>query len=95
MQMPGHGAPDDSLNKEEFYSSPCPLLLLQKKAWKEKLELKCLVDVTPQTPELAMRITKLMTQLETYKVIIKNQKDIFFVLHEINYDSLIFNFYIS
>ena len=95
MQTPGHGAPDDSLNEEEFSSSPCPLLLLQKKARKEKLEFERLVDLTPQTLEIEMKITQLMTQLETYKVIIKNQKDIFFVLHEINCDSLIFNFYIN
>ena len=95
MQMPGHGVPDDSLNEEDFSSSPCPLLLLQKKARKAKLELERLVDVTPQTPELEMRIKQLMTQLETYKVIIKNKKDIFFGMHERNCDSLIFNFYIN
>ena len=77
MQMPSHGAPDDSLNEEEFSSSPCPLLLLQKKLRKEKLELERLVDVTPQTPKLGMRIRQLMTQLETYMVIIKNQNDFF------------------
>ena len=77
MQTPGPGAPDDSLNKEEFSASPCPLLLLQKKSRKTAMELECLLDVVPQTPELGQRIRQLMTQLETYKVIIKNQNDIF------------------
>ena len=51
MQTSDHGVPDDSLNKEEFYSSPSPLLLLQKNVRKAKLELERLVDVMPQTPE--------------------------------------------
>ena len=78
MQTPSHGTPDDFLYEEELSSSPCPLLLLRKKARKSKLEFECLVDASPQTPEIAMRITQIMTQLETDKVIIKNQEDIFF-----------------
>ena len=76
MQTPGHGMPDDSLYEEEFSSSLSPLLLLQKKARKARLEFDTLID-TPQTPEIEERLKKLMTQLETYQVIIKSQKDFF------------------
>ena len=31
-EPPSHGTPDDSMYEEELSSSPCPLLLLQKKA---------------------------------------------------------------
>ena len=59
----------------------------------------CSSDLTlieaPQTPETEERIKNLMSQLERYHVIIKSQKDTFFVLHEMNCDSLIFNFYID
>ena len=95
MQTPSHGTPDDSLYEEELSSSLCPMLLLRKKAQKSKLEFERLVDASPQTLEIAMRITQLMTQLETYKVIIKKSKGYFFFLHEMNCDSLIFNFYIN
>ena len=93
--MPGHGAPDDSLNEEELSSSPCPLVLLRKKELKATKELEHLVDIVPQTPELGKRIRQLKTLLEKYKVITKNQKYIFIVLHEINCDRLIFYFYIN
>ena len=63
MQTPSHGMPDDSLYEEELSSSPCPLLLLRKKARKAMLEFERLVDASPQTPEIEMRITQLMTQL--------------------------------
>ena len=66
----------------------------EKKAQNERSKFDTLIDV-PQTLETEERIKQLMTRLETYQVIIKNQKDIFFVLHEMNYDSLIFNFYID
>ena len=94
MQTPSHGTPDDSLFEEELSSSLSPALLLRKKAQDERSEFNTLIDV-PQTPETKERIKQLMTQLETYQVIIKIQKDIFFVLHEMNCDSLIFNFYID
>ena len=94
MQTPSHGMPDDSLFEEELSSSLSPTLLLQKKARDARLEFNTLIDA-PQTPETEERIKQLMSQLETYQVIIKSQKDIFFVLHEMNCDSLIFNFYID
>ena len=76
MQTPGHGMPDDSLYEEELSSSLSPLLLLRKKVQKARSEFDTLIDV-PQTPKTEERIKQLMTQLETYQVIIKNQKDIF------------------
>ena len=94
MQIPSHGMPDDSLYEEELSSSLSPVLLLRKKTRNARSEFDTLIDA-PQTPETEERIKQLMTQLETYQVIIKNQKDIFFVLHEMNCDSLIFNFYID
>ena len=94
MQTPSHGTPDDSLFEEELSSSLSPVLLLQKKARQARSEFDTLIDA-PQTPKTEERIKKLMRQLETYRVIIKIQKDIFFVLHEMNCDSLIFNFYID
>ena len=94
MQTPSHGTPDDSLFEEELSSSLSPALLLRKKAREARPEFNTLIEV-PQTPETEERIKQLMTQLETYQVIIKNQKDNFFVLHEMNCDSLIFNFYID
>ena len=94
MQTPSHGTPDDSLFEEELSSSLSPVLLLRKKARDARSEFNTLIDV-PQTPETEERIKQLMTQPETYQVIIKSQKDIFFVLHEMNCDSLIFNFYID
>ena len=77
MQTPGHGTPNDSLYEEEISSSPSPLLLLRKKARKARSEFDTLIDA-PQTPETEERIKQLMNQLETYQVIIKIQKDIFF-----------------
>lgn len=94
MQTPSHGTPDDSLFEEELSSSLSPVFLLQKKARDARSEFNTLIDV-PQTPEIEERIKQLMSQLERYQVIIKSQKDIFFVLHEMNCDSLIFNFYIN
>ena len=94
MQTPSHGMPDDSLFEEELSSSLSPVFLLQKKARNARSEFNTLIDA-PQTPETEERIKQLMSQLETYQVIIKSQKDIFFVLHEMNCDSLIFNFYID
>ena len=94
MQTPSHGTPDDSLFEEELSSSLSPVLLLQKKARDARLEFNALIDA-PQTPETEERIQHLMRQLNRYQVIIKSQKDIFFVLHEMNCDSLIFNFYID
>ena len=94
MQTPSHGTPDDSLFEEELSSSLSPVFLLRKKARDARSEFNTLIDA-PQTPETEERIKKLMSQLETYQVIIKSQKDIFFVLHEMNCDSLIFNFYID
>ena len=94
MQTPSHGTPDDSLFEEELSSSLSPVFLLRKKARHARSEFNILID-TPQTPETEERIIQLMNQIETYQVIIKNQKDIFFVLHEMNCDSLIFNFYID
>ena len=94
MQTPSHGTPDDSLFEEELSSSLSPVLLLRKKARDARSEFNTLIDV-PQTPETEERIKHLMSQLERYQVIIKIQKDIFFVLHEMNCDSLIFNFYID
>ena len=94
MQTPIHGTHDDSLYEEELSSSLSPVLLLRKKARNARSEFDTLIDA-PQTPETEERIKQLMTQLETYQVIIKIQKDIFFVLHEMNCDSLIFNFYID
>ena len=94
MQIPSHGTPNDSLFEEELSSSLSPVFLLQKKARDARSEFNTLIDA-PQTPETEERIKQLMTQLETYQVIIKSQKDILFVLHEMNCDSLIFNFYID
>ena len=94
MQTPSHGTLDDSLFEEELSSSLSPVFLLRKKARDARSEFNTLIDV-PQTPQTEERIKKLMSQLETYQVIIKSQKDIFFVLHEMNCDSLIFNFYID
>lgn len=94
MQTPSHGTPDDSLFEEELSSSLSPLFLLRKKARDARSEFNTLIDA-PQTPETEERIKQLMSQLERYQVIIKIQKDIFFVLHEMNCDSLIFNFYID
>ena len=94
MQTPSHGMPDDSLFEEELSSSLSPVFLLQKKARDARSEFNTLIDA-PQTPEIEERIKQLMSQLETYQAIIKSQKDIFFVLHEMNCDSLIFNFYID
>ena len=94
MQTPSHGTPDDSLFEEELSSSLSPVFLLQKKARDARSKFNTLIDA-PQTPEIEERIKKLMSQLETYQVIIKSQKDNFFVLHEMNCDSLIFNFYID
>ena len=94
MQTPSHGTPDDSLFEEELSSSLSPVFLLRKKARDARSEFNTLIDA-PQTPETEERIKKLMSQLERYQVIIKSQKDIFFVLHEMNCDSLIFNFYID
>ena len=94
MQTPSHGMPDDSLFEEELSSSLSPVFLLQKRAQHARSEFNTLIDA-PQTPETEERIQHLMTQLEKYQVIIKSQKDIFFVLHEMNCDSLIFNFYID
>ena len=93
MQTPSHGTPDDSLFEEELSSSLSPVLL-QKKARDARSEFNTLIDA-PQTPETEERIQHLMRQLNRYQVIIKSQKDIFFVLHEMNCDSLIFNFYID
>ena len=94
MQTPSHGTPDDSLFEEELSSSLSPVFLLRKKARDARSEFNTLIDA-PQTPETEERIKQLMSQLERYQVIIKIQKDIFFVLHEMNCDSLIFNFYID
>lgn len=94
MQTPSHGTPDDSLFEEELSSSLSPVFLLRKKARDARSEFNTLINL-PQTPETEERIKQLMSQLETYQVIIKIQKDIFFVLHEMNCDSLIFNFYID
>ena len=94
MQTPGHGMPHYSLYEEQLSSSLSPFLLLRKNARKARSEFDTLID-TPQTPETKERIKQLMTQLETYRVIIKIPKDIFFVLHEMNCHSLIFNFYID
>ena len=94
MQTPSHGTPDDSLFEEELSSSLSLVFLLRKKARDARSEFNTLID-TPQTPETEERIKHLMSQLETYQVIIKIQKDIFFALHEMNCDSLIFNFYID
>lgn len=94
MQTPSHGTPDDSLFEEELSSSLSPVFLLRKKARDARSEFNTLIDA-PQTPETEERIQHLMRQLNRYQVIIKSQKDIFFVLHEMNCDSLIFNFYID
>ena len=94
MQTPSHGTPDDSLFEEELSSSLSPVFLLRKKARDARSEFNTLIDA-PQAPETKERIQHLMSQLERYQVIIKSQKDIFFVLHEMNCDSLIFNFYID
>ena len=94
MQTPSHGTPDDSLFEEELSSSLSPVFLLRKKARDARSKFNILIHA-PQTPETEERIKKLTSQLDTYKVIIKSQKDIFFVLHEMNCDSLIFNFYID
>ena len=94
MQTPSHGMLDDSLFEEEISSSLSPVLLLRKKARNARSEFNTLIDA-PQTPETEEKIKQLMSQLERYQVIIKSQKDIFFVLHEMNCDSLIFNFYID
>ena len=94
MQTPSHGTLDDSLFEEELSSSLSPVFLLQKKARDARSEFNTLIDA-PQTPETEERIKHLMSQLERYQVTIKSQKDIFFVLHEMNCDSLIFNFYID
>ena len=94
MQAPSHGTLDDSLYEEELSSSLSPALLLRKKAWNARSKFDTLIDV-PQTPETEERIKKLMSQLETYQVIIKIQKDIFFVSHEMNCASFIFYFYID
>ena len=94
MQTPSHGTLDDSLFEEDLSSSLSPVLLLQKKARDATSEFNALIDA-PQTPETEERIQHLMRQLNRYQVIIKSQKDIFFVLHEMNCDSLIFNFYID
>ena len=69
--------PDDSLYEEELSSSLSPVLLLRKKARNARSEFDTLIDA-PQTPETEERIKQLMTQLETYQVIIKIQKDFFF-----------------
>ena len=94
MQTPSHGTPDDSLFEEELSSSLSPVFLLRKKARDARSEFNTLIDA-PQTPETEERIQHLMRQLNRHQVIIKIQKDIFFVLHEMNCDSLIFNFYID
>ena len=94
MQTPSHGTPDDSLYEEQLSSSLSPALLLRKRERKARSEFNTLIDM-PQTPEIEERIKHLMSQLEIYQVIIKSQKDIFFVLHEMNCDSVIFNFYID
>ena len=91
MQTPSHGTPDDSLFEEELSSSLSPVFLLRKKARDARSEFNTLIDA-PKTPETEERIKHLMSQLERYQVIIKSQKDIFFVLHEM---SLILNFYID
>ena len=94
MQTPSYGTSDDSLYEEELSLSLSPALLLRKKARNARSEFDTLIDA-PQTLETEERIKHLMNQLERYQVIIKSQKDIFFVLHEMNCDSLIFNFYID
>ena len=94
MQTPSHGTPDDSLFEEELSSSLSPVFLLRKRARDARSEFNTLIDV-PQTTETEERIKQLMSHLDRYQVIIKSQKDIFFVLHEMNCDSLIFNFYID
>ena len=94
MQTPSHGTPDDSLFEEELSSSLSPVFLLRKKARNARSEFNTLIDA-PQTPETEEKIKQLTSQLKKYQVIIKSQKDIFFVLHEMNCDSLIFNFYID
>ena len=94
MQTPRHGTPDVSLFEEEISSSLSPVLFLRKKTQDARSEFNALIDA-PQTPETEERIQHLMRQLNRYQVIIKSQKDIFFVLHEMNCDSLIFNFYID
>ena len=94
MQTPSHGTPDDSLFEEEISSSLSLVFLLQKKARDARSEFNTFIDA-PQTPETKERIQHLMSQLERYQGIIKSQKDIFFVLHEMNFDSLIFNLYID
>ena len=58
------------------------MFLLRKKARDARSEFNTLIDA-PQTPEIEERI------------IIKSKKDIFFVLHEMNCDSFIFNFHID
>ena len=94
MQTPSHGTPNDSLFEKELSSSLSPVFLLRKKARDVRSEFNTLIDA-PQTPETEEKIKKLMSQIERYQVIIKSQKDIFFVLHEMNCDSLIFYFYID
>ena len=94
MQTPSHGTPDDSLFEEELSSSLSPVFLLRKKARDARSEFNTLIDA-PQTPETEERIQHLMRQLERYQKIIKSQKDIFFFLHEMNCDHLIFNFNID
>ena len=94
MQTPSHGTPNDSLFEEELSSSLSPVFLLRKNARDARSKFNTLIDV-PQTPETEEKIKQLMSQLERYQVILKIQKDIFFVLHEMNCDSLIFNFYID
>ena len=42
------------------------------------MEFERLVDASPKTPEIETSITQLMNKIETYKVIIKNEKDICF-----------------
>ena len=76
MQTPSHGTPDDSLFEEELSSSLSLVFLLRKKAQDARSEFNTLIDA-PQTPEIEERIKQLMTQLETYQVIIKSQKDFF------------------
>jgi hypothetical protein len=68
MKSKGHDV-HDSPNEEELYSSPDPMVIIQKKVIKVNKELAHLLDLADQNIEVKQRITLVMKQIRTYKVI--------------------------
>ena len=90
----GHDVDDDSLRERDSYESPDPMVLIRKKINKANKELAHLLDILYQTPEVEERIKEVMTRLKKYKVITIMLIGLIFCHKMINYERLIFNFYI-